>query len=295
MCYNVHGDDKMKHNLEVESLDIDGVLTKYVVHMNEEELEQHLDYMQEVFDEFKLTFPPREELKEAWKHHNVYIHFKLSMDFSKEMIDQISSINMNGWSFSTLEKELNKENKKLKNYEWHHQFKEVDGIYCYQIVLQNKREKTYKIYDLKHDSKKKLPRWFQTEVFRPESVEALNKLHQAVHPKIILVRSSWNIYMNYTRDMLRYQGVDLENIEIERLGRTDTDLGLSIAAEILKRNIGQSYVVVDDDITPTYTCFGKNLIAVGKQGLRLEDVENYLENHNIKLEKEKVKVKKHGN
>lgn len=283
----------MDKGIEVEILDIDGVLTKYAVNMSKEEFNQHLDYMQELFDEFKLTFPTREELKEVWKHHNVYINFKLSMDFSKEMIDRIAS--MNGLSFNNLEKELNKENEKFKNYEWHNHFKEVNGIFYYQIILQNKRERTYKTYDLKHDSKKKLPVWLHTEVFKPESVKALNKLNSAIHPKIILVRSSWNIYMNYTLDMLRYQGVNLENIKIEKLERTDTDLGLSIAAEILKRNVGQSYVVVDDDITPIYTCFGKNLIAVGKQGLMVEDVENYLEKQEIKLEQEKGLVKKYGN
>lgn len=279
-----------KKRLKVRYLDIDGVLTKYLPGLSKIEREEKLRYMQEVFNEFKLGFPSKEELEEVWKNHNIYIDFKLSTLFSRDTLSSILLYNTKIYLDGLVEEwnEKNKENR----FAWNYSATKVGSEYYYRIQCLNNMVKTYKYYDVKHQPEKELPNYMQIIVLSKEAVLAFNKLMNEKPCDTLCITSSWAKVdgMPFTIDVLKYQGVVFpEHMEIERLNYTDYDRGLSIAADILRREARDSYDVIDDDIVETYAMFKGHMIAP-HNGLTMEDVETYLNQ-----QKERVKVKKLGN
>lgn len=276
--------------IKVRYLDIDGVLARYLPGLSKIEREEKLRYMQEVFDEFKLGFPSKEEFEVVWKNHNIYIDFKLSTLFSRDTLSMILLYNTKIYLDGLVEEwnERNKENR----FAWNYSATKVGSEYYYRIQCLNSMAKTYKYYDVKHQPEKELPIYMQPIVLSKEAVLAFNKLMNEKPCDTLCITSSWAKMdgMPFTIDMLKYQGVVFpEYMEIERLNYTDSDRGLSIAADILRREARDSYDIIDDDFCPTYVMF-KDHVIKPHNGLTMEDVETYLNQ-----EKEKVMVMKRGN
>lgn len=278
-------EDKKKR-IKTYYLDIDGTLTTYALHLSKTELDDKIERMQEVFNEFKLNFPSPEEIKRDWKNHTVYLNFKASQAFSRETIEFILSLN--GISLNDIAEKINNHHVGIP-VEWHYSFKEAGDKYYYQLTLLNLNNKTYRMYDVKYDNEKRIPDYFQTEVLDRESVEAINLLLDDDKPEVIVISSSWNISMSYTMDMLKYQGVHIDGIRIEPLYDRKKTRSDSILEDVKIRGIGEDYRVIDDDITRKDQHFGEQLIPVDN-GLKLKDVYQVLG-----IEKEKGKVLKNGN
>lgn len=278
----------MKDSIKVHYWDIDGTLTTYASNISSAELNEKIEYMQKLFDEFKLNFPINDEIKEEWKKHNILMNFKLSQCFSKEMVRYILSINQ-----LSLDKTMEELNRNRKDYllEWHYMIKESENFSYYQIKCLNPNSKIYKSYDISYNSSKVIPAFFQTNVFNPESVKAINLLLEQDKPEVIVISSSWKYFMEYTIDMLKYQGIHLDGIKVEPLdgptsygeGKTRSD---GIREDAKRRGIGNNYRVIDDDVTALDPNFGSQLIPVYNR-LKLEDVYKVLG-----IEKRKRKVLK---
>ena len=261
----------MENKDDVWYLDIDGVLNRYA--MNIEQIEECLEHLNTNLDCLKLDDIDIKELKEAISSATVTINFVLPYEFSK---------------YTIVEKILPMNNIELdSNKETFLNIRKVNNSYYYTIKIPNYNSHLYKQFDLKHNLNKKLSIHYHMNAWRTESVQALNELYDMYKPKKVVIVSSWRNEWEKLVDWMNMYGVKIPIEDLEYFEQIDTDRGISIAEDLKKRGLPKNYRIIDDETeSPSYICFKGHLIKCNKEvGLNKEDIK----------EKEKEMVKKYGN